>query len=182
MNVIRIYLLIVVVYGLLDIFFQKNSKTILFSKSSDKTYLPILITLILDLTFVPFEFSHFERPIHIFTFWVGILICIVAIFIRIKGQLDLGLGFSTRIEKQVNHHLVTKGLYARIRHPLYLAILLLLVGANLMLSAYYSWIFLIVNVYALKKRIDKEEEFMIKNFSGYSDYIKRTKRIIPFIW
>jgi len=182
MNVIKIYFLLVGIYGLLDLFLQKNSKTILFSKSTDKTYLPILLTFFLTLAFAPFEFLFFQRSVNFFAFWAGVVFCIAAIFIRIKGQLDLGSGFSTRIEKQENHHLVTRGLYSIIRHPLYLAIILLLAGINLMLSAFYSWIFFIINAYTLKIRIDKEEEFMIKNFSEYSNYMKWTKKIIPFIW
>ncbi len=105
MKIINVYVLLVGIYGLLDITLQKNSKTILFSKSTDKTYLPILISFILNLTSAPFEFSFFQKSIHLFTFWLGILICMAAIFTRIKGQIDLGSGFSTRIEKQANHQL-----------------------------------------------------------------------------
>ncbi len=182
MSAIHIYAFIVGIYGFLDIFFQKNSRTIILSKSKDNTYLPILITFILTLTIIPFEFLYFHKHISYFFFWIGISICLIAIFIRVKGQLDLRHGFSTRIEKQENHILVTKGLYSIVRHPLYLAMILLLIGASTMLSSHYSWIILIINVYTVKIRIDKEENFLIKNFKEYTDYKNKTKKIIPFIW
>lgn len=182
MSAIRIYTWIVATYGLLSIIFQKNPKTILFSKTRDKTYLPILITFIFTLTAIPFESLYFQRPINHWLFWLGVTLCIFALFIRVKGQLDLRYGFSTRIEKQENHKLVTAGLYSIVRHPLYLAMILLLIGANIMLSARYSWIIMLINAYTLKIRIDKEEEFLMKNFTEYADYRKKTKKIIPFIW
>ena len=182
MNAINVYILIIGTYGFLDIFFQKNSKTIFFSKSKDKTYLPILITFSLALTIPACEVLFLHRVINHFFFWLGAAMCLTGTYIRVKGQLELQHGFSTRIEKQENHTLITTGLYSLVRHPLYLALVLFLIGASFMLSSYYSWIMIIINAYTLKIRIDKEEAFLIENFPAYEDYQKRTKKIIPFIW
>ena len=182
MTPIYIYGITVCVYGLLDIFLQKNSKTIIFSKSKDWTYLPILITFILTLTLVPYEYLSFDRAVSSFNILFGLTICLGATVIRAKGQLDLQHGFSTRIEKQDNHKLVTAGIYSIVRHPLYLAIVLLLIGTSIMLSSRFSWILIVANIYSLKIRIEKEEAFMIKNFPEYESYKKRTRKIIPFLW
>ena len=167
---------------MLDLFFQKNSKTIVSSKSKDKTYLPIIASFMLVMFFVPFEYILFGRTLNPVLFGIGITICLLATFIRVKGQLDLKNGFSTRIEKQEGHELVTTGLYGLIRHPLYLAIILFMVGSCLMLSAQFSWIVALVCIFTLKVRIDREEEFLSQNFEGYKAYQQRTKKIIPFVW
>jgi len=136
----------------------------------------------LVMFFVPFEYILFGRTLNPVLFGIGITICLLATFIRVKGQLDLKNGFSTRIEKQEGHELVTTGLYGLIRHPLYLAIILFMVGSCLMLSAQFSWIVALVCIFTLKVRIDREEEFLSQNFEGYKAYQQRTKKIIPFVW
>ena len=166
----------------MDIIFQKNKKSILTLKSKDRTYLPVLLTFVLTLIFIPFEFDFLHKHISWPLLISGIIICIIATIVRLKGHFDLGYGFSTRVEKQVNHKLVTSGIYRLIRHPMYLAIILLLTGACIMLKTIFAWIFVIMNIYALTIRIKKEETFMIKNFPEYENYMNKTYKLIPYLY
>jgi len=178
----HIYVLIIGVYGILDILVQKNKKSIVSLKSKDRTYLPIVLTFILTLIAVPVEYIN----LHKYSSWAlmitGIGICAVATFIRTKSHFDLRHGFSTRIEIHEKQKLVTTGLYTMIRHPMYLAIILLLIGACIMLKALYSWIFVIINFITLQIRIKKEEEFLMANFPEYPNYMKKTYKLFPFLY
>ena len=79
--------------------------------------------------------------------------------------------------------LVTSGIYKYIRHPLYSSLFLLTWG---ILFKHPDWILLNVAIFAsvflfLTARADEKE--CIKYFGeNYRDYMKRTKRFIPFLF
>ncbi len=178
----HIYALIIAVYGILDILIQKNKKSIVSLKSKDRTYLPILLTFILTLVAVPVEYINLHKNASWPLMFTGISICLMATFIRVKGHLDLKHGFSTRIEMHEKQKLVTTGIYTIIRHPMYLAIIVLLAGACIMLKAVFSWLFFLINFYALQARIKKEEEFLLASFPEYTEYMKKTYKLFPYIY
>ena len=76
--------------------------------------------------------------------------------------------------------MVSRGVYAYIRHPIYSGDLLLLLGLELALN---SW--LVLGAAALIpivfQRAVKEENSLSEQLSGYGAYIQRTKRFIPFV-
>jgi protein-S-isoprenylcysteine O-methyltransferase Ste14 len=178
----HIYILVIALYGAMDIIIQKNKKSILTLKSKDRTYLPILLTFIITLVAVPIEYIYLQKQASWPMMITGIVICLLATLIRVKGHLDLKYSFSTRVEKQNMHDLVTNGIYRVIRHPMYLAIILLLIGACIMLKSLFSWIFVILNYCMLHIRIKKEEAFMKENFPEYGSYIKKTYKLFPYLY
>jgi len=78
--------------------------------------------------------------------------------------------------------LCTSGPYRLIRHPMYTAVLLLLFA--LLLNNYSTTrliVFLIVLVDLIVK-MNVEEKILTAHYEGYKDYMKGTKRIIPFVY
>lgn len=78
--------------------------------------------------------------------------------------------------------LCTSGPYRLIRHPMYTAVLLLLFA--LLLNDYTTVrliVFLIVFIDLIVK-MNVEEKILTAHYEGYKDYMKGTKRIIPFVY
>jgi protein-S-isoprenylcysteine O-methyltransferase Ste14 len=79
--------------------------------------------------------------------------------------------------------LVDTGLYARVRHPFYLGLLLFYAGVALWLESYASLLTLFVVLLALLARILVEETTLRKTLPDYSMYMKRVPyRLVPLVW
>jgi len=78
--------------------------------------------------------------------------------------------------------LVERGPYRRIRHPMYLAELLIAAGMPILLGA--GWTLVVSAVFALLvlHRIGVEERLLTARLPGYSAYATRTHRLVPHVY
>ncbi|HEV8336512.1 MAG TPA: isoprenylcysteine carboxylmethyltransferase family protein, partial [Candidatus Polarisedimenticolia bacterium] len=101
-----------------------------------------------------------------------------------RSHADLGTNWSITLEVREKHRLVTQGLYRRVRHPMYLALLLYSVGQGLVLPNYVvgpSYAVAMALLVAL--RIGPKERMMLEEFGkDYEEYMARTKRVVPGVW
>lgn len=116
--------------------------------------------------------------------WVGVGLAVVGFGLRLVARGVLGRSFSGYVQTSGGHLLVTHGLYAWVRHPIYLATLLLYVGVPLGFGSLGGLaIGLGIGVPALWRRIAVEEAALEAWFGdAYADYQRRTKRLVPLVW
>ena len=87
------------------------------------------------------------------------------------------------VEVQENQKVIDTGLYGLIRHPMYLATLLMFLAIPLVLGSYIGFMIMLIYPLAIVIRIKDEEEVLDKNLEGYLEYKEKVKyRLIPFIW
>ena len=90
---------------------------------------------------------------------------------------------STRLQIVEDQRLITDGVYGLVRHPLYLGDLLRNYGIVMVTSSLYGLLFMLAANLLLLARMRMEEDMLIGAFGDeYRDYMKRTKRLIPFIY
>jgi protein-S-isoprenylcysteine O-methyltransferase Ste14 len=112
---------------------------------------------------------------------LGTVLAMAGVFLFWKSHRDLGRQFSPTLELKEAHHLVSHGIYSRIRHPMYTA-LFLIAAAQLLLigNAVVAPTFLLAFSLLYFARIDHEEAMMLDHFGGaYADYRARTNRLLP---
>ncbi|MBW2421877.1 MAG: isoprenylcysteine carboxylmethyltransferase family protein [Deltaproteobacteria bacterium] len=79
--------------------------------------------------------------------------------------------------------LIDSGLYARVRHPFYLGLLLFLFGLALWLGSYAGSIAVLLFLVLMVARIKIEERTLVENLPGYAEYTRRVRyRLVPFLW
>ncbi|MCX6002679.1 MAG: isoprenylcysteine carboxylmethyltransferase family protein [Chloroflexi bacterium] len=88
-----------------------------------------------------------------------------------------------RIQAERKQHVISTGVYSIVRHPMYLAGLLMFLGAPLLLGSIYGLLVGSLMSLLLVVRITGEEKMLIAELVGYIDYKKKVRyRLIPFIW
>ena len=90
---------------------------------------------------------------------------------------------SRTIKVEEGQTVVDTGLYGIVRHPMYMASLLLFVMMPIVLGSWYALIVFAVYPAVIVVRLKDEEELLTRELSGYAEYKKKVKyRILPFIW
>lgn len=90
---------------------------------------------------------------------------------------------SRTVEVQEGQKVIDTGLYGIVRHPMYMATLLLFLSMPFVLGSLISFVFFLAYPAIIIKRLRAEEQFLEKELQGYTEYKKKVKyRLIPFIW
>ena len=115
---------------------------------------------------------------------IGLLFLLLGVILRLVVVSYLGKYFTVDVTIRKDHQLKTNGFYKYVRHPSYAFSLLTFVGLAVVLNNYISAIILLVPVFIIFiYRINIEENVLKDQFGKvYTDYMKKTKRVIPFIY
>lgn len=90
---------------------------------------------------------------------------------------------SRTVKVEEGQKVVSSGLYAIVRHPMYAVTVWLFLSIPIVLGSYFSLICFLPYVAAIAVRIINEEKLLEKELCGYSEYKNKVKyRLFPFIW
>ena len=90
---------------------------------------------------------------------------------------------SRTIEVQTGQKVIDRGLYGIVRHPMYMATIMLFLSMPLILGSPISFIIMLGYIPVIGKRIRNEEEVLENALEGYKEYKTRVRyKVIPFIW
>ena len=90
---------------------------------------------------------------------------------------------STTVQVEEGQQVVSTGLYGLVRHPMYTANTVMLVGLPLALGSYWALVFAVPGVLVLASRIRDEEGLLVAELAGYREYTAKVRyRLIPGVW
>lgn len=99
-----------------------------------------------------------------------------------KKQLGNAWTYAAAYKRKSNTPLITNGIYAYVRHPIYSCFILSYAGAEL-LAGSWLWISILFFFIPFYFQAKKEETMLIKYFGKqYKKYQQTTKMFIPFLW
>ncbi len=172
-------------YWLISSFFVKRS-VIKRGTSWILWRVAVIVIVVLLFRFIKPETTSFFKFLirSLFSFGIiGAALTVIGLITAVWARINLGSNWSGYVTYKENQELVTTGPYRLIRHPIYTGMILMFTGTVLYSgSLFLILIFLIVSINFII-RTKREEKIMIELFDEkYLDYIKRTKRLIPWIY
>jgi len=144
-------------------------------------WLAFFLPLIWIATPVLASADYTLRPVPLLT---GTVCLTLGLWLFQLSHADLGANWSITLEVREKHTLVTQGVYRRVRHPMYTALLLYSVGQALVLPNYVAGpSYGVTMALLVALRIGPEERMMLEEFGkDYQEYMAQTKRLVPGIW
>ena len=142
------------------------------------------------LGIVPFVYvvAHFPRaadyPVVPVLSYLGIAADIACLWLFHRTHRDLGHNWSVSLDLRERHTLVTTGIYALVRHPMYSGFWLMALAQLLLLPNWVAGPAGLVGFGILFfGRVRREEEMMITAFGEeYRSYMARTARVVPWLY
>lgn len=127
---------------------------------------------------------HWSDGIPVELRWMGFLILGIGM-VGWGWPMSVNRFFSAqvRIQEERGHQVVDAGPYRFVRHPGYLAFLVLYAGSPLALGSYVSALPCVAMMLVVLRRTALEDRFLRANLPGYQEYSTRVRyRLIPGIW
>lgn len=114
----------------------------------------------------------------------GVVTGVVFLWLFRRSHKDLGRNWSVTLEVREGHQLVTGGVYAYVRHPMYASFLLWGLAQAFLIPNWIAGLAGLAAVVALYAVRQSREEAMMRQTFGaeYDAYCARTKRLVPGVF
>jgi protein-S-isoprenylcysteine O-methyltransferase Ste14 len=87
------------------------------------------------------------------------------------------------VQVEAGQKLVSTGVYGLVRHPMYTANVILMVGIPLALGSYWGLVLAVPGLIMLALRIRDEEKLLREELDGYREYTQKVRyRLVPGMW
>jgi len=149
----------------------------IFFKAAYDQMLVFLQFFIISLHFFKWEFLPQKQIIQAstFSYFLGILIIIIALIIMFISIKDLGRNLSPFPRPINNSNLVTSGIYRFTRHPMYYSLIFISIGVFIIKLSIYYLILTISLALIIKFKVALEEKYLMNKFKNYLLYKNEVK-------
>lgn len=154
----------------------------------EKERAQVIVILLSSLVFIAafvlagldFRFGWTHVPIAVRVISAVLLLLAYALYMEVMRE---NAWLSRTVEVQQGQKVVDTGLYGIVRHPMYLATLLLFLAIPLVLGSWVSFAVMLLTVPVLVLRIISEERVLAEGLEGYEAYREKVcYRLLPGIW
>lgn len=165
----------------------RRSRTRTGAKQDKSTLLVVWIGILVSVVagvYVTFHWPGAALPNgHLFAL-AGAVLFAAGIALRWWAIITLGRFFTVDVVVEKDHEVVERGPFRVVRHPSYAGVLLAFVGFALTLGNWLALLIIILPIFAVFLHRMKVEEKALSRMLGarYTDYMKRTKRLVPGIY
>lgn len=141
----------------------------------------ILTTLGL-FVFCALDYRFGWSPVPAYVSVIGDVLVALGLFIDLLVFKENSYGGST-IETVEDQKVISTGPYGLVRHPMYIGVLIMLIGVPLALGSWWGLAILVLTVPVLILRILDEEKLLEKDLPGYKEYEQQVQyRLVPYLW
>jgi protein-S-isoprenylcysteine O-methyltransferase Ste14 len=111
--------------------------------------------------------------------WVGVLLCVGGLFLLFLSLVSFGKSFRVGIDQDHPDQLVTTGIFAFSRNPIYVAFGFVLLGQFLVFPNWILLVYLLAAIWLVRRQVSREEEYLRNHYGQeYSEYFDRVSRYL----
>lgn len=111
--------------------------------------------------------------------WIGVALCYAGLAVVLASLIAFGTSFRVGIDVDNPDKLVTSGVFALSRNPIYFGFALVLVGQFLVFPSWIPLLYLLAAVGLFHRQVLREEAFMREHYGReYADYCHRVRRYL----
>jgi len=118
------------------------------------------------------EFFHSEVMA-----WVGVALCFVGVILLLLSLVSFGRSFRVGIDVDHPDRLVTTGIFAFSRNPIYVGFAFVLLGQFLVFPNWVLLLYLVAGIWLFHRQVLREEEFLRRRYGQeyveYSNLVRR---------
>ncbi len=120
------------------------------------------------------EFFHSE-----IIAWVGVLFCLAGLSLLLWSLVSFGQSFRVGIDTEHPDKLITTGVFAFSRNPIYVAFALILFGQFLIFPNWILLVYLAADIWLFHRQVLREEDYLKKHYGReYLEYCNRIRRYL----
>lgn len=111
--------------------------------------------------------------------WIGVVSCAAGLAMLLWSLVSFGTSFRVGIDADRPDNLVTSGIFAFTRNPIYVAFALVLLGEFLIFANWTSVIGLVAGILLFHRQILREESYLLQQYGEvYRSYCSRVPRYL----
>src|SRR5829696_4342171 len=111
--------------------------------------------------------------------WMGVFFCLTGLLLLLWSLVSFGQSFRVGIDAEHPHKLITSGVFAFSRNPIYVAFALILLGQFLIFPNWILLVYMGAGVWLFHRQVLREEEYLKKHYGReYLEYCNRVRRYI----
>lgn len=109
--------------------------------------------------------------------WIGVLFCLAGLGLFLWSLVSFGQSFRVGIDINHPNRLITTGIFAFSRNPIYVAFAFILIGQFLVFSNWILLAYIGAAVWLFHRQVLREEEYLKKHYGQeYAEYCHRVRR------
>src|ERR1700733_387901 len=111
--------------------------------------------------------------------WAGALLCLAGLFLLFLSLVSFGKSFRVGIDQTDPDKLVTTGIFAFSRNPIYVAFGFVLLGQFLLFSNWILLVYMVAAIWLFHRQILREKQYLRSHYGQpYSEYCDRVRRYL----
>jgi protein-S-isoprenylcysteine O-methyltransferase Ste14 len=147
----------------------------------------VIISVIVLLVAATYAISAFDHRFGWSTVPLAVIVIgdvLVAVGIVTAQLVIIQNGYaSANIAVEKDQPLVSTGLYGVVRHPMYLGVVINMIGTPIALDSWWGFVTVALAIPVFAARVVDEERMLVAELGGYREYQARVRsRLIPQVW
>lgn len=111
--------------------------------------------------------------------WIGVVLCMIGLLLFLLGLISFGKSFRVGIDEEKPGALITTGIFAISRNPIYVAFGSILLGIFVIFPNWILLLYLIAGFWLFNRQVLREEDSLKKIYG--KEYVKYCKKVHRYL-